>query len=78
MVAKKTKKVKRGGSIKMLKGGAWYDDLWSGVKKVGEKVLDVGLPLLAKVALGGGGRTIKGCGNRQTRAKQIQKYVIHA
>lgn len=51
------------GHPRTMTGEGFFDDVWSGIKSaatfVGEKVIpkviDVGLPILAKAAMGGGG-----------------------
>jgi hypothetical protein len=40
MVGKRKKKV-GAGHRRIMRGGAWYDDLWSGVKKVAGPINDV-------------------------------------
>lgn len=67
----------------IMHGKGFWDDIGNGFKSVGNfvvdkvlpKVIDVGLPLLAKAAMGGAGRKRMRGG---ASIPKIQRYVIKA
>jgi hypothetical protein len=64
-----------GAGRKHMHGGAWYDDLWSGVKSVGSAVLPIAAEIAPMLLRRGGALQLAGRGLSMAGAGQAYDHV---